>query len=179
MLGRGMRNQVDDFIALVNAGKVKFDPAQTMFFLAGGLNDRGMPDGYTVANLEGEIDSLYAAGARRFLVALLPTKIPAFATAGTQFNPGLATIPSDERVKHPDIAIANSNWGPFFDEVMDHPAKYGITDTTNACAGRALKNEDPTPCATPANHYYYNAGHPSTATHKAVGEMLWREATTP
>jgi phospholipase/lecithinase/hemolysin len=179
LLSRGMRNQVDDFAALVKSGKVTFDPKETMFFFAGGLNDRGTPDGYTVANIEGEIETLYALGARRFLVALLPEKIPAFATAGTQFNPSLERIPADEKALHPDISIANSHWGEFYDEVMEHPAKYGITDTTNACAGRVLRDQDPTPCATPESHYYYHEGHPSAAVNKAVGEMLYREAIGP
>ena len=92
-----------------------------MFFLAGGLNDRGTPDGYTRTN-EGGRDRhlLRALGARRFQVALLPTQIPAFASAGTQFNPDLAAIPAAERTRHPDIRIATSNWGPFFDEVITH-----------------------------------------------------------
>jgi cholinesterase len=175
-LDRGMRNQVDDFAALVKAGKIHFDPKQTMFFLAGGLNDRSLPDGETKANLEGEIDTLYALGARRFMVALLPVKIPAFATAGERFNPELAKIPAEMRARHPDIQIANSNWGPFFDEVIEHPAKYGLTDTTSTCAGRLLRDEDPTPCASPETHFYYHAGHPSTVAHKAVGNLLYQEA---
>jgi cholinesterase len=177
LLSRGMANQVADFAALVKNGTVTFDPKQTMFYFAGGLNDRGLPDGATVANIEGEIETLYALGARRFMVALLPTKIPSFATAGTRFNPELSTIPSDMRAKHPDIHIANSDWGLFFDEVMEHPAKYGITDTSDTCAGRVLKDEDPTPCATPETHYFYHQSHPSTAVHKAVGDMLYAEAT--
>ncbi len=176
LLGHGMRNQVDEFAALVKAGKVKFDPKTTMFFFAGGLNDRGTPEGYTVANIEGEIETLYGLGARRFMVAILPEKIPAFASAGTQFNAGLEKIPAEERARHPEIQIANSRWGEFYDEVMEHPAQYGIRDTTNQCAGRALKDQDPTPCATPGDHYYYHPNHPSTAVHKAVGEMLYREA---
>ncbi|AFL90580.1 phospholipase/lecithinase/hemolysin [Terriglobus roseus DSM 18391] len=177
LLGRGMRNQVDDFAAMVKDGTVKFDSKTTMFFLLGGLNDRGLKDGETVSNIEGEIETLYALGARRFQVALLPTKIPAFASAGERFNPQLATIPADERAKHPDIQIANSNWGSFFDEVITHPANYGLTNTTDKCAGRVLRDEDPTPCASPQTYFYYHEGHPSTATHKAVGDLLYKEAT--
>jgi phospholipase/lecithinase/hemolysin len=176
LLGFGMKNQVDEFADLLHAGKIKFDPAQTMFFLAGGLNDRGTPSGYTKSNLEAEIDTLYDLGARRFQVALLPTKIPAFASAGTQFNPSLGEIPADERAKHPDIRIANSNWGPFFDEVIANPSKYGLTDTTTTCAGRQLKDENPDPCLSPQTHFYYHANHPSTAAHKAVGDLLYTEA---
>jgi len=176
LLSRGMRNQVDDFAAIVHYGSIAFDPKQTMFFLAGGLNDRGLPDGSTRIDLEADIDVLYAAGARRFTIALLPTKIPAFATAGTQFNPELAKIPAEVLAKHPDAHIATSDWGPFYDEVIDHPAKYGLNNTTDPCAGRTLKNEDPTPCATPDTYFYYNAAHPSTAAHRAVGDLLYAEA---
>jgi phospholipase/lecithinase/hemolysin len=176
LLGRGMRNQVDDFAALVHDGKVKFAPKKTMFYLAGGLNDRRLPEGVTVTNLESEIDTLYALGARRFQVALLPTKIPSFATAGTRFNPQLAEIPAAMRAKHPDIQITNSNWGPFFDEVIEHPEKYGLTDVTNTCAGRVLHHEDPTPCTSPETHFFFHEGHPSTATHKVVGDLLYEEA---
>jgi len=176
LLGYGMRRQVDDFAALVKDGTVKFKPKETMFFLLGGLNDRSLPEGVTVADLEGEIDTLYALGARRFMVALLPTKIPSFATAGERFNPQLTTIPAAMKAKHPDITIANSQWGMFFDEVITHPEKYGFTNTTDKCAGRALRNEDTTPCATPQSYFFYHEGHPSTATHKVVGDMLYDEA---
>jgi phospholipase/lecithinase/hemolysin len=175
-LGYGMRNQVDDFAALVKSGKVKFKPAQTMFFLAGGLNDRNLPGETTVANLEGEIETLYGLGARQFMVALLPEKIPDFTAVGVRLNPELAKIPAEMKAKHPDMQITNSQWGPDMDEVITHPEKYGITDTTNKCAGRVLKNEDPTPCASPETHFFYHPGHPSTATHKAVGAMLAAEA---
>jgi phospholipase/lecithinase/hemolysin len=179
MLGIGMKNQVDQFIAFTKTGDIPpFDPATTMFFFAGGLNDRGKPEGFTRTNIEAEIDTLYALGARRFMVALLPTKIPQFATAGLQFNPELAKIPAEELAQHPDIRIANSNWGAFLDEVITNPAKYGITDTTHPCAGRNIHHEDTTPCAAPETHFFYHEGHPSTAAHRAVGDMLYNEALT-
>jgi cholinesterase len=171
----GMKNQVEQFGALLKSGAIKFDPAQTMFFLAGGLNDRGSPDGYTRTNLEEEIDTLYGLGARRFMVALLPAQIPVFATAGTMFNPELAKIPAEELAKHPDIRIANSNWGPFFDEVITHLDKYGLTDATLTCGDRTVRTQNPAACAA-ATHFFYFAAHPSTAAHKAVGEMLYDEA---
>jgi len=179
MLGIGMRNQVDQFVAFTKTGDIpKFDPATTMFFFAGGLNDRGKPDGYTRTNIEAEIDTLYDLGARRFMVALLPTKIPQFATAGAAFNPELAKVPAEELAKHPDIRIANSDWGLFLDEVIANPAKYAISDTTHPCAGRAIHHEDTTPCASPDTHFFYHEGHPSTAVHRAVGDMLYHEALT-
>jgi phospholipase/lecithinase/hemolysin len=175
----GMKNQVDEFAALVKSGMIHFDPAQTMFFLAGGLNDRGTPSGYTRANEEAEVDTLYALGARRFMVALLPVHIPQFSTAGIAFNPGLARIPDEERAKHSDIRIANSNWGIFFDQVITNPAQYRITNTTDACAGLPTLAPNAAPvCASPSTYFYYYTAHPSTAAHRAVGDLLYTEAIT-
>lgn len=201
----GMKNQVAEFAALVHSGQVRFDPAQTMFFLAGGLNDRGArlpgcsetpapqtttapppaasaawcaPGAYTRTNEEEEIDTLYALGARRFMVALLPTEIPAFASAGTQFNPEIARIPAEERAKHPDIRIATSDWGLFFDQVLTHPAQYGLTNTTDACAGLPSLAAAQPHCATPQTYFYYFNAHPSTAAHRAVGDLLYQESLT-
>jgi phospholipase/lecithinase/hemolysin len=231
MLGIGMKNQVDNFVAFSKTKDIPpIDAANTMFFFAGGLNDRGAhlpgcpapvrmlrapaaqtpapagqapapaaqaspapvaqpqstaapPAGceqgsYTRTNIEDEIETLYAIGGRRFTVALLPTKIPQFASAGTMFNPELSKIPAEELAKHPDIHVAISNWGLFLDEVFTNPAKYGITDTKSPCAGRDIHHEDTTPCPAPDAHFFYHEGHPSAAVHRAVGDMLYTEATT-
>ena len=174
-LGLGMKNQVVGFAARVHDGSIVFDPETTVFFIAGGLNDKHIPTEETVANLEGEIQSLYAAGARRFRVALLPEKIPAFSEVGKRLNPAIRKIPAEIQPKLKGAEVKLSQWGAFFDAVMDDPAKYGITDTTNQCAGRAIFDEDTTPCSSPATHFYYHKGHPSTAVHRVVGDMLYAE----
>jgi phospholipase/lecithinase/hemolysin len=175
LLGRGMMDQVEDFVARVQAGSVAFDPKTTLFFLAGGLNDGKLPGAETVANLENQIRKLYAVGARRFRVALMPEAIPETKALGVRLNPELRRIPEEMRSQLPDARIALSNWGAFFDEVMRNPARYGIQNTKDKCAGRALFNEDATPCADPATYFYYHEGHPSTAVHKVVGDKLYEE----
>ena len=175
LLGYGMRNQVDDFAARVNAHTIAFDPATTLFFIAGGLNDHSLPSATTVANLSGEIKTLYALGARRFAVALLPTAIPGFRTVGIRLNPEIARIPNELSSQLAGAQILLSHWGPFYDDVMVHHAQYGITNTTDACAGREIFHQDATPCASPATYFYYHSGHPSTATHKVVGDKLYEE----
>ncbi|HEY2038814.1 MAG TPA: SGNH/GDSL hydrolase family protein [Edaphobacter sp.] len=174
-LGLGMKNQVAEFAARSHDASIVFDPDTTLFFIAGGLNDKKIPTEQTVANLEGEIEALYKAGARRFRVAILPEKIPAFSEVGIRLNPAIRTIPEEMQPKLKGSHIELSQWGAYFDRVMDQAGKYGITDTTNQCAGRAIFDEDATPCAEPAKHFYYHKGHPSTAVHKLVGEMLYRE----
>jgi len=96
-LGRGMRNQVLDFTQQVKSGAIRFNSDKTLFFVAGGLNDRELPTSTTIANLEDEIRQLYDAGGRYFLIALLPTKIPAFRDVGVLLNPALRGIPDDMR----------------------------------------------------------------------------------
>jgi len=175
LLGRGMMDQVDDFVARVKARQVEFAPKTTLFFLAGGLNDGRLPSAETVANLEAEIRKLYEAGARRFQVALLPTAIPAFSAVGQRLNPELRGIPVQVKQELPEAEIGLSNWGGFFDEVMRNPSRYGIENTTEKCAGRDLFGEDSKPCARPSAYFYYHSGHPSTAVHKIVGDKVYDE----
>ena len=168
-LGFGMKNQIENFVQFSKDGSIpKIDPENTMFFFAGGLNDGRRPDGFTRSNIETEIETLYGMGARRFMVANLPTKIPGFAAAGIKINPDLEKIPDEERARHPDIRISNSHWGSFFDEVITNPAKYGLTDTTNACAERAFHGEQIQVCSNPDTHFFYHESHPSTAAHRAA-----------
>ena len=68
-----------------------------------------------------------------------------------------------------------NHWGQGFDDVMGHPALYGIANTTDACAGRALFDQDPTPVADPGTFFFYHEGHPSTAVHRIVGKKLFEE----
>jgi phospholipase/lecithinase/hemolysin len=179
LLGRGMLDQVEDFVARVQSRQITFEPKTTLFFLAGGLNDGRLPSAETVANLETGIRKLYDAGARRFRLAVLPTAIPDFSQVGLRLNPELRRIPAKIQGQLSGVQIALSRWGEYFDDVMRNPSRYGIENTKDQCAGRALFNEDAKPCPKPSAFYYYHAGHPSTAVHKAVGDKLYEELAAP
>jgi len=174
LLGYGMLNQARDFAAQVKSGRITFDPATTLFFIAGGLNDSRLPTGATLANLRTLIGILREAGARHVTVARLPTKIPQFAAVGARLNPALERFVGEEgRTSGVDLWL--NHWGADFDEVMVHPAAYGIGNTTTACAGRALFDQDPTPIGDPSTYFFYHEGHPSTAVHRIVGGKLFDE----
>jgi phospholipase/lecithinase/hemolysin len=175
LLGYGMKNQVADFAAKVQTHAIEFDPATTLFFIAGGLNDGRLPDGTTAINEKDEIRTLYGLGARRFVVANMPEAIPGFGITGKRLNPSLTLIPREMTAELKNIRISLSHWGLFFDQVLQSPEQYGLTNTTDACAGREIFDQDATPCAHPETYFYYHAGHPSTATHKAVGDKLYAE----
>src|SRR6202012_2400356 len=72
IFGRGMQNQVSDFVHMVNAGAIHVSPESTLFFIAGGLNDGALTTAVTAANLKSLIQEIYNAGGRYFLLALLP-----------------------------------------------------------------------------------------------------------
>ncbi len=173
-LGYGMMNQVRDFAARVKAGEIAFDPQTTLFFLAGGLNDGKRETSITLANLRQELQILRELGGRHFTMALLPTKIPQFAAVGLRLNPAYEQFVR-EVAAAAGLDLWLNHWGAAFDDVMEHPAAYGIVNTTSACAGRAIFDQDPTPVGDPATYYFYHEGHPSTAVHRIVGKKLFEE----
>ena len=174
LLGYGMMNQVRDFAARVKSGEIAFDPQTTLFFLAGGLNDGRLETAITLANLRQELQILRELGGRHFTMALLPTKIPQFAAVGLRLNPAFEQFVRDE-AGAAGLDLWLNHWGAAFDEVMEHPAVHGIVNTTSACAGRAIFNQDPTPVGDPATYFFYHDGHPSTAVHRIVGKKLFEE----
>lgn len=174
LLGYGMMNQVRDFAARVKSGEISFDPQKTLFFLAGGLNDGKRDTAFTLANLRQELQVLRELGGRHFTIALLPTKIPQFAAVGLRLNPAYEQFVRDE-AGAAGINLWLNRWGPAFDEVMEQAATYGIFNTTNACAGRMIFDQDPTPVGDPSTYFFYHEGHPSTAVHRIVGKKLFEE----
>ena len=177
LLGYGMMNQVRDFAARVKAGEIAFDPQTTLFFFAGGLNDGRQPTAITIAHLRQQIQILRERGGRHFTIALLPTKIPQFADVGLRLNPAYEQFVREE-AGAAGLDLWLNHWGPAFDDVMEHPAAYGIVNTTSPCAGRAIFDQDPTPVGDPATYFFYHEGHPSTAVHRIVGKKLYEEIAT-
>src|SRR4051812_32967862 len=174
LLGYGMLNQVRDFAARVKAGEIAFDAETTLFFLAGGLNDGRRETETTLANLRQELQLLRELGARHVTMALLPTKIPQFAAVGLRLNPAFESFVRQEAGAS-GLDLWLNHWGPAFDDVMEHPSAYGIVNTTSACAGRAIFDQDATPAGDPATYFFYHDGHPSTVVHRMVGKALFDE----
>lgn len=171
---QGMMDQVEEFTRRVRDGSISFDPETTLFFIAGGLNDSRFSTATTMSNLTREINLLAEVGAYHVTVATLPTKIQPFAKLASRLNPALRRVVADLRSAL-GIDLKLNCWGLYFDDVMQDPAKYGILNTTSACAGRELFKEDATPCANPETYYFFHDGHPSTKVHRIVGEKLYKE----
>jgi phospholipase/lecithinase/hemolysin len=174
LLGYGMTNQVRDFAARVKSGDIAFDPETTLFFLAGGLNDSKRETAVTLANLRQHLQVLRELGGRHFTMARLPTKIPQFAAVGARLNPAYEQFVREEAAAS-RVDLWLNGWGAAFDDVMERPAAHGIANTTSACAGRAIFDQDATPIGDPSTYFFYHEGHPSTAVHRIVGKKLFEE----
>jgi len=166
---RNLTQQVAEFQALVQNNKVQFNPNTTLFFLAGGLNDhKQITSAQANAATAAQVATLYSLGARIFEIATLPKGISAFTDSANNFNPGFAALVPQLQALYPDAVFNLSNWGPDYDDILAHPANYGITNTTNACSG-------PPVCAHPEQYFYYVNSHPSNAAHHIVGNELYSE----
>ena len=149
-----MLNQVSDFAEGVQSGAISFDPERTLFFLAGRLNDKKLETSETVRNVTLLVRRLHAVGARHFFIAVLPTEIGSFNEVATRLNPALRALPATLQEEFPDATIQTSRWGEFFDKVKLEAASFGITNTTDACAGRAIFDQDTTPKGDPESYYF-------------------------
>ena len=165
---RSLTQQVGEFQNYVDNDDVTFNPDSTLFFLAGGLNDHKSDPAQIDAATTAQITTLYSLGARIFEIALLPQDVPAFTDSALNLNPGYEALVPELQAEFPDATIELSNWGPDYDDILTNPSKYGITNTTDACAG-------PPVCATPDTYFYYVNSHPSDASHHIVGDELFTE----
>ena len=155
--------------------EIAFRPNETLFFLAGGLNDRSRSTADVTADLVNEVRELYDSGGRRFRIAVLPESVPPYHDVAMRLNPAIRKLATTLSEQFKGIECRTSEWGVYFDRVMRDAAQYGFTNTKDACTGRTMFQENSTPCTSPRTHFYYHKWHPSTAVHAIVGaELLLR-----
>ncbi len=170
----GMQNQVEDFVARVRRGAIHFDPDTTLFFIAGGLNDAGVPTQDTLDHLGRQIELLKGVGARHVTLAMLPTRVPAFSAEGKRLNPAYRRlVPALRRKLGIDLRL--NRYGDYMDDVLARPKRYGIVDTRNRCAPNPLFGQQGTACAAPDRYFYYYDNHPSATVNRIVGDRLYAD----
>lgn len=171
---RSLLDQVALFQGYVISGAATFNPANSLFFLSGGLNDRLSPIPQLLADYTAEVNTLYDLGARYIEVALIPSLVSAFTVSAQRLNPEYPGLVAQLQAAHPDASITLSNWGPFYDDIIRNPSQYGITNTTDPC--RTGTGTNITICANPDQYFNFYSAHPSDAAHRFVGERLYQEA---
>jgi phospholipase/lecithinase/hemolysin len=188
----GVADQVARFRTV---GHAPFAGATTLFVVNGGANDFFLASGpgATLAsiqstavaaaqNIASDIQSLYAEGARHFLVPNLPdlAKTPLFTTTNpagapisnfytTTYNTALASSLANLQTLYTGvnaIDIIQFNSFSFVNDVYANPAAYGITNSTGRCATLA------TGCA---GYLFWDDVHP-TAYASAVTARAYAAA---
>ena len=171
---RSLTQQVAEFQAYLQSGALTFNPASTLFFLSGGLNDHASPTGPIANATFQQVATLYGLGARFFELALLPSLVPAFADSAQNLNPVYRQIVPQLQALYPDATIRLSNWGTYYDDILRNPSQYGITNTTDQCFNLQTGMQEPA-CTDPNKYFYYYIVHPSDRAHEIVGDRLYAE----
>ena len=164
------------------------DPAHTLFFVWGGSNDFFLDQSpasavNAVNNLATAIGTLYAAGARRFLVpgmpdlsltpsglALPPLQRAALQGLSAGFNVGLETaltlldpLPGIEITRFDTFALLTA--------LSANPAGFGFSNATDSCLSGTLET-GVSVCGDPSSYVFWDSTHPTTAAHAVLGNAF-------
>jgi phospholipase/lecithinase/hemolysin len=194
-----LTTQVDDFLADFG-GKA---PAQTLFVIwIGGtdiqdaLNALSVdPSGATstviledaLAAIGTNIETLYGAGAREFLIVSVPDlgKSPLARYLGTHENPLIPLLASQltgefdlglEAGTAPFAGLPGMKYFQFFDvnvlldEAIASPGSFGLTDVVDSCTVPFVTAH--AICTDPGSYLFWDGTHPTTAGHAIVAKAV-------
>ena len=184
LAGTSLRSQA---LALLGAGPMAA-PASSLVFVWGGANDFFLnPSAATAAaavgNIAGVVTTLYAGGARNFLVPNLPDlsmtpsglALPPAQRAGLQaltlgFNTGLRSA-LDSASMLRGITITQFDTFAFFNTMLADPAAFGFTNTTRPCLAGNLGTGGAV-CGDPSAYVFWDSVHPTSSAHRALGNAF-------
>ncbi|MGF1634309.1 MAG: SGNH/GDSL hydrolase family protein [Phycisphaerae bacterium] len=129
------------------------------------------------ANVLGHLNTLYAAGARSFLVnnvpdlGLLPrydgnpTLAAAATTATGNLNAALAGVLDTFEAANPDATLFRLDVAGLFDDLVADPSAFGLVNVTDP----AFDDATNTPLTTmPETYLFWDETHPTTAAHRLL-----------
>jgi phospholipase/lecithinase/hemolysin len=129
------------------------------------------------------IQTLYFAGARRFVVVngpdlgLVPavrlTGNPAIIAGATAlsagYNAGLATAVTALGAL-PGISITSVNLFGALQDMVAHPGNYGLTNVTDMCITPGVKGN--ARCSNPNDYLFWDGIHPTSAGHAILADLI-------
>ncbi len=127
------------------------------------------------------IQALYTAGARRFVVVNGPdlglapavTMLPGAAVPATLlsslYNEGLADA-VDALEGLPGISIATVDLFGALNTIVNNPADYGLTNTMDMCITTGVKGN--AKCKHPKEYLFWDGIHPTSAGHAILADVI-------
>jgi uncharacterized protein (TIGR03437 family) len=158
-------------------------PSSALYVFWGGSNDilnspsRASTEATTaVANIQGNINTLIAAGAKYFLwldlapLGLIPeayntSNSPIFNAAAVAYNTAWSSAISQLKAAHPGITIVGVDVYSLFLSIAVNPALFGYTNITSPAQGQASVN--------PNTYVFWDQLHPTTVGHENVMELTY------
>lgn len=133
-----------------------------------------------VQELAGNIQWLYDAGARNFLVANAPNlaHAPAVKFSGAAGPAGFFTAIYNGTLEgalqglelgNEDINIYRLDMAGFTDDVVANPGDFGLTDVNFPCL--AFYTESDAKCDNPEERLFWDGLHPTAAAHNVLGDV--------
>jgi phospholipase/lecithinase/hemolysin len=177
----GVLRQVDWYLEDLALTGTAANPDALYIIWAGGNDYQTVanPDPQqSVNNLVTAVERLYNAGARNIVLPNLPDvgKTPRALSSAAPIasepltavtnihNDLLTTAWSQLQQSLPELTLIPLDTNSLFDQILDFPAAFGFTNTTEPCL-------DPItlmPCDTPETHVFWDVIHSTTATHQIL-----------
>jgi phospholipase/lecithinase/hemolysin len=133
-----------------------------------------------LGSIAANIQSLYAAGARDFLVWVAPNVglTPAIgslgpvaqgvaATVSQGFNGGLSGVLAQLAAALPGVSFARLDAYQLLTAIIDDPSAFGLTTATTACV---TPNVEPFTCQDAAQYLFWDGIHPTKAGHAILAQ---------
>jgi outer membrane lipase/esterase len=133
-----------------------------------------------VYEVQGTINSLYAAGARNFLVANSPdlANTPAINLSGpvAGFLTGIFVGTYNGELENrlieletkPGIVIHRFNMFDFTNKLVSNPGDYGLTNVTSPCLNFLVESGGK--CDNPEDYLFWDGLHPTAVGHRAIAK---------
>ncbi|GAA5913744.1 hypothetical protein JCM8208_003872 [Rhodotorula glutinis] len=182
------------------SGQVRFEPNSTLYTVWIGINDVGAPYNEQTnfpqqlseisASYNAAIASLYAGGARNFLIMGIPptwrtpliqayndSRIDVYRDRLGLYNTRLASLFTTFATSFPAASFRLYDTVPFFNALLDNPQQYGIDNTTAACGAYAAVTGPPEislpQCGVPLERYaWWNDYHPAWPVHELLASVI-------
>ena len=150
--------------------------------------------GQTLGDIAGELDALYAEGARNLLVPNVANlgRVPrvrdfgpgaaAAATALVRaFNGGLASTLDAFEASHPGVQLTRFDSFASFENIATHPASFGLANITDRCyTGDDIGfSGGGSVCAHPDQYLFWDGIHPTTVAHRILGQAMLAAVPEP